>query len=78
MDTFNHSENHGEEMSQELFQLEPESRKLYFEAAISESGMSFEVLEKDYWVVWTLDQLFSLPDLKDHLTFKGGTSLSKI
>lgn len=25
-----------------------------------------------------LEKLFSLPDLKDHLTFKGGTSLSKV
>lgn len=65
-------------MSQEIYQLDAEAKKPYFELASSQSGKSFEVLEKDYWVVWTLNELFSLPDLKDHLTFKGGTSLSKI
>ncbi len=29
-------------------------------------------------LVWTLDRLFSIPELKSHLTFKGGTSLSKV
>ena len=33
---------------------------------------------KDYWVCKTLDVLFSLPDLGEHLVFKGGTSLSKV
>lgn len=62
----------------QLYELSPEERKLYFEQAAYESEKSFEVIEKDYWVVWTLDRLFSVPELKDHLTFKGGTSLSKI
>lgn len=34
-------------------------------------------VEKDFWVTWTLQQLFAMPDLAPHLTFKGGTSLSK-
>ncbi len=29
-------------------------------------------------MVWTLERLFSLSELKSHLTFKGGTSLSKV
>ena len=33
--------------------------------------------EKDFWVVWVLDKLFSHPRLKNILQFKGGTSLSK-
>lgn len=36
------------------------------------------VIEKDFWVCWTLDQLFSLPGYADHFLFKGGTTLSKI
>ncbi|WP_246084969.1 nucleotidyl transferase AbiEii/AbiGii toxin family protein [Pseudomonas nicosulfuronedens] len=32
---------------------------------------------KDIYVVWTLGRIFSAP-LGDHLTFKGGTSLSKV
>jgi hypothetical protein len=34
-------------------------------------------VEKDFWVCWTLRELFALPDIRTHLTFKGGTSLSK-
>ena len=34
-------------------------------------------VEKDFWVCWTLDKLFRLPEWGNHLTFKGGTSLSK-
>ena len=34
-------------------------------------------VEKDLWVCWTLRELFDLPGIGGHLTFKGGTSLSK-
>jgi hypothetical protein len=34
------------------------------------------LLEKDVWVVWTLQTLFAAP-FAQHLAFKGGTSLSK-
>ena len=38
----------------------------------------FEIaVEKDFWVCWTLGKLFDLPEWRQHLTFKGGTSLSK-
>ena len=37
---------------------------------------SFSV-ERDLWVCWTLRELFTLPGIGEHLTFKGGTSLSK-
>lgn len=45
--------------------------------ASQERGLAPSILEKDYWVCKTLDALFSLPDLGEHLVFKGGTSLSK-
>jgi predicted nucleotidyltransferase component of viral defense system len=35
-------------------------------------------VEKDYWVCWTLRELFALPAIGERLTFKGGTSLSKV
>jgi hypothetical protein len=35
------------------------------------------IIEKDYWLVWVLAQLFSL-ELSDYLHFRGGTSLSKV
>ncbi len=47
-------------------------------SAISPTGIPFPIVEKDFWVVWTLERLFSIPELKQHLTFKGGTSLSKV
>lgn len=33
-------------------------------------------IEKDFWVCWTLRELFT-PGIGEHLNFKGGTSLSK-
>jgi hypothetical protein len=44
--------------------------------AASGSGLSPHILEKDIWVVWTQNALFSGPE-REHLVFKGGTSLSK-
>ena len=41
-------------------------------------GLSDAIVEKDFWVCWTLKQLFAIDALKDRLLFKGGTSLSKI
>ena len=41
-------------------------------------GLSDAVVEKDFWVCWTLKQLFAIDALRDRLLFKGGTSLSKI
>lgn len=39
-------------------------------------GRPAHLLEKDVWVVWALQILFASA-VKDHLVFKGGTSLSK-
>jgi predicted nucleotidyltransferase component of viral defense system len=62
----------------ELHLLPPEERRLFFAEAEIALGIPFAIIEKDYWVVWTLERLFSLSELKPHLTFKGGTSLSKV
>jgi len=40
-------------------------------------NMAEVTVEKDFWVCWILDKLFRLPTWGNHLTFKGGTSLSK-
>ena len=37
-----------------------------------------EVVEKDFWVCWTLDRLFGSPAIASKILFKGGTSLSKV
>lgn len=62
----------------EIYLLSEEERKVFFENASAQLDIHFEIVEKDYWVVWTLERLFSLEKLKPYLTFKGGTSLSKI
>ncbi|HTX35751.1 MAG TPA: nucleotidyl transferase AbiEii/AbiGii toxin family protein [Bryobacteraceae bacterium] len=36
------------------------------------------IVEKDFWVCWVLQQLFSIETLSGRILFKGGTSLSKI
>ena len=41
------------------------------------SRRSAVILEKDIWVCWVLDALFSMPD-PHPMAFKGGTSLSKV
>ncbi|QDT13079.1 hypothetical protein K239x_50950 [Planctomycetes bacterium K23_9] len=56
-----------------------EERRTYFEqAAIQHGRLSAQLMEKDFWVCWILRRLFTLPEIADHLTFKGGTSLSKV
>jgi hypothetical protein len=44
--------------------------------ASTQSGRPVHLLEKDIWVVWAIDGLFS-SEFGKHLVFKGGTSLSK-
>ena len=36
------------------------------------------MVEKDFWVCWTLEKMFEAPKLHSMLRFKGGTSLSKV
>lgn len=55
----------------------PEQRDEAFQEAAARLGMSKAIIEKDFWVCWSLKQLFALPSFGDHLIFKGGTSLSK-
>lgn len=36
------------------------------------------IIEKDFWVCWTLHRLFTVLKFRPQLIFKGGTSLSKV
>jgi predicted nucleotidyltransferase component of viral defense system len=56
----------------------PEERILYFQKAAEIGNKSAHIIEKDYWVCWLLEKLFSIKKVNEHLTFKGGTSLSKV
>lgn len=42
------------------------------------SNIPAYIVEKDFWVCWLLDRIFSTPALGDDSVFKGGTSLSKV
>ena len=54
-------------------------RNELFALTAERHGMgSIAVVEKDFWVCWTLKQLFEHPKLSQLLIFKGGTSLSKV
>lgn len=58
--------------------LTPTQRRELFNAAGQALGLTAPVVEKDFWVCWTLRELFALPGAREHLVFKGGTSLSKV
>lgn len=57
--------------------LSDKDRRAYFEVAAADLNVMPQLIEKDFWVCWILKILFSLPESGGHLTFKGGTSLSK-
>lgn len=52
-------------------------RRVYITETASRRDLIPLIIEKDFWVCWTLRRLAAAPDLAGHLTFKGGTSLSK-
>ncbi len=55
-----------------------DTRRDAFAIAGERRGLLPLLIEKDFWVCWTLERLFALPGFHDHLLFKGGTSLSKV
>ena len=54
-----------------------ERLELFSETA-ARKNMTPAIVEKDFWVCWTLGRLFAHTDLSRLLMFKGGTSLSKV
>lgn len=58
--------------------LPDQQRRELFRESAALRGMNPAVVEKDFWVCWVLKQLFSDPELRKHLVFKGGTTLSKV
>ncbi len=61
-----------------ILKLTPAQRSELYKAASQKLGIGEVILEKDFWVCWTLRELFALPGIGEHLIFKGGTSLSKV
>ena len=52
-------------------------RRDLFRAAAEAMRVHEAIIEKDFWVCWTLDKLYK-SKLKDKIIFKGGTSLSAV
>ena len=64
-------------MPESWFELSSADQSEALEVAAGRSGRPAHLLEKDIWVVWALSAIYDSP-LGDKLTFKGGTSLSKV
>lgn len=59
-------------------QLTDSERKELFSETANLKGISPAIIEKDFWVCWTLKRIFEHQTLSKLLMFKGGTSLSKV
>ncbi|BHH85825.1 nucleotidyl transferase AbiEii/AbiGii toxin family protein [Desulforhopalus sp. 52FAK] len=60
-----------------FLELTDEQRKAVCTATGDSLSLHEVAVEKDFWVCWILKKLFTIPEWGAHLTFKGGTSLSK-
>ncbi len=64
-------------MAEPFLSLGARERADILQTAAARSRRSAVILEKDIWVCWILDALFSMSD-PHPMAFKGGTSLSKV
>ena len=62
----------------EFARLPLDQRVPYFQEVANRRGLTRLIVEKDFWVCFSLRLLFSTPALADKFVFKGGTSLSKV
>jgi Nucleotidyl transferase AbiEii toxin, Type IV TA system len=53
-------------------------RALVINEAAGRLGLVPLIVEKDFWVCWTLGRIFEVEAVAPHVVFKGGTSLSKV
>ena len=61
----------------DVARLPDSERRDLFRNTASKIGLHDAIVEKDFWVCFTLDYLFHRSPWKNAITFKGGTSLSK-
>ena len=60
-----------------IARLPDEDRRDLFRNTADKMGLNDAIVEKDFWVCFALDYLFRRSPWREHITFKGGTSLSK-
>ncbi|MFN2493163.1 MAG: nucleotidyl transferase AbiEii/AbiGii toxin family protein [Pyrinomonadaceae bacterium] len=65
-------------MKLEFFNRTAEDQATIIREVAAQRGISAVMVEKDFWVSWTLAVLFAHPEFAEQLVFKGGTSLSKV
>lgn len=58
--------------------LSGEERQGLFSETAAQKKITPAVVEKDFWVTWTLGKIFANQELSSLLKFKGGTTLSKV
>ncbi len=64
-------------MAESWFELNPADQSEALEIGSAQTGRPAHLLEKDIWIVWVLSAIYNSV-LSEYLTFKGGTSLSKV
>jgi hypothetical protein len=64
-------------LAESWFSLSKSDQGEALQVAAARTGRPAHLLEKDIWVVWSLSAIYE-SSLADKLTFKGGTSLSKV
>lgn len=64
-------------MPESFLHLKAQEQSQIYRALAPQLARSPVVLEKDVWVCWVLQALFTMPD-RLPMAFKGGTSLSKV
>jgi hypothetical protein len=60
-----------------FIKLNSSERKNLIQKVSNDLELRFDIVEKDIWVCYVLQKLFSNEELKNNLIFKGGTCLSK-
>ena len=65
-------------MKLDFFQRPAPDQALIIRETAARRGLLAVMVEKDFWVSWTLAVLFAHPEFARQLVFKGGTSLSKV
>src|SRR3990167_6951791 len=63
-------------MSNNFFTLQAPEQAALIERAANQLGMPAIIIEKDIWICWLLEKIFSLTEMQ--MAFRGGTSLSKV
>ena len=65
-------------MKLDFFKRPVSEQALFIRETAARRGLLPVMVEKDFWVTWTLAVLFAHPEFGPQLVFKGGTSLSKV